>query len=225
MRFVMRILLMLAAFAAFQGRALAYVSIDIDLSSQTMHVHSTDGRSYEWPISSGRAGHATPRGVFHPQRLYAMVHSAKYGNAPMPHSIFFTGQYAIHGTTAVGALGTPASHGCVRLSPANAAILFAMVQSQGARSALRAPAPARWPRRAIIATGTSPSPSPRSIAQRRSASGRRTRSTGDASRGPDDEPGRRPRRGLRKVRVFFEIALTGPRRIGSRSLWCGDVSF
>jgi single-stranded-DNA-specific exonuclease len=38
-----------------------------------------------------------------------MVHSAKYGNAPMPHSIFFYGQYAIHGTNAVGALGSPAS--------------------------------------------------------------------------------------------------------------------
>ena len=65
-----------------------------------------------WPISSGRSGHAT-RGVFRPRALYAMVHSAKYGNAPMPHSIFFYGQYAIHGTTAVGSLGH-ASHGCVR---------------------------------------------------------------------------------------------------------------
>ena len=61
-----------------------------------------------------------------------MVHSAKYGNAPMPHSIFFYGQYAIHGTTAVGNLGHPASHGCVRLSPGNAATLFAMVERQGA---------------------------------------------------------------------------------------------
>ena len=61
-----------------------------------------------------------------------MVHSAKYGNAPMPHSIFFHGQYAIHGTMAVGNLGRPASHGCVRISPANAATLFAMVERQGA---------------------------------------------------------------------------------------------
>jgi hypothetical protein len=50
----------------------------------------------------------------------------------MPHSIFFRGQYAIHGTTAVSELGRPASHGCVRISPANAATLFAMVQRQGA---------------------------------------------------------------------------------------------
>jgi hypothetical protein len=50
----------------------------------------------------------------------------------MPHSIFFYGQYAIHGTNAVGRLGRPASHGCVRISPANAAMLFAMVRRQGA---------------------------------------------------------------------------------------------
>jgi lipoprotein-anchoring transpeptidase ErfK/SrfK len=133
MRLIMKFLLALGLVAAAEGRAFAYVTIDVDLSSQTMRVHSTNGQSYVWPISSGREGHATPRGVYHPQRLYLMVHSAKYGNAPMPHSIFFHGQYAIHGTMAVGRLGSPASHGCIRLSPGNAAVLFAMVQSQGAQ--------------------------------------------------------------------------------------------
>ncbi|RBP00797.1 L,D-transpeptidase-like protein [Roseiarcus fermentans] len=133
MRVLWRVLLALGLMLAVEGRALAFVTIDVDLSSQTMRVHSTDGENYVWPISSGREGHATPRGVFQPQRLYAMVHSAKYNNAPMPHSIFFHGQYAIHGTNAVGALGSPASHGCIRLSPAHAAALFAMVQAQGAQ--------------------------------------------------------------------------------------------
>jgi hypothetical protein len=132
MRIVMKILLALGLFLAADARALAYVTIDVDLSSQTMRVHSGDGETYVWPISSGREGHATPHGVFHPQRLFAMVHSAKYGNAPMPHSIFFHGQFAIHGTDAVGRLGQPASHGFIRLSPAHAAALFAMVQSEGA---------------------------------------------------------------------------------------------
>ncbi len=112
--------------------AYAHVEINIDLASQRMTVHSNSGETYVWPISSGKAGHATPNGVFRPRAMYVMVHSAKYGNAPMPHSIFFYGQYAIHGTTAVGHLGRPASHGCVRISPANAAMLFAMVQKQGA---------------------------------------------------------------------------------------------
>ncbi len=133
MRFILKVLLGLGLVFAVQSQALAYVSIDVDLTSQTMHVRSGSGANYVWPISSGREGHATPRGVFHPRALYTMVHSAKYNNAPMPHSIFFYGQYAIHGTNAVGALGRPASHGCVRLSPAAAATLFAMVQREGAQ--------------------------------------------------------------------------------------------
>jgi lipoprotein-anchoring transpeptidase ErfK/SrfK len=49
----------------------------------------------------------------------------------MPHSIFFHGGYAIHGTEYVKRLGTPASHGCVRLHPENAATLYEMVQENG----------------------------------------------------------------------------------------------
>jgi L,D-transpeptidase catalytic domain len=138
MRIIVKILLALGLVFVAEGGALAYVAVDVDLSSQTMRVHSTDGGTYTWPISSGRERHATPRGVFHPQRLYTMVHSAKSGNAPMPHSIFSHGQYAIHGTTAVG---SPASNGCIRLSPAHAAILFAMVQSQGAQIRIEGSAP------------------------------------------------------------------------------------
>ena len=98
-----------------------------------MQVWPGSEETYELAGSSGGAGYATPRGVFRPRALYTMVHSAKYGNAPMPHSIFFYGQYAIHGTDAIGHLGRPASHGCIRLSPGDAALLFAMVKSQGAR--------------------------------------------------------------------------------------------
>ena len=132
MRFILKLSAAFGVFLAAQGYALASVQIDIDLSSQTMRVRSGSGESYVWPISSGRSGYPTPRGLFRPRALYTMVHSAKYGNAPMPHSIFFHGQYAIHGTDAVGHLGRPASHGCIRLSPGNAAVLFAMVQSEGA---------------------------------------------------------------------------------------------
>ena len=70
-----------------RAHAHAYVQINIDLSSQTMTVHSVSGETYVWPISSGRTGHPTPRGVFRPRALYPMAYSPKYGNAPMPHSI------------------------------------------------------------------------------------------------------------------------------------------
>ncbi len=112
--------------------ALARVRIHIDLGSQRMHVTSASG-SYSWPISSARRGYRTPRGVFSARGLQRMHYSSKYDNAPMPHSIFFSGGYAIHGTYATRSLGRPVSHGCVRLSPQHAAMLYNMVQREGAR--------------------------------------------------------------------------------------------
>jgi hypothetical protein len=117
-----------------QARAL--VHIDVDLLRQRMSVTSASGGQYSWPVSSGRPGHLTPRGVFHPQRMMTMTYSIPYEMAPMPHAIFFTGGYAIHGTYSVGQLGRPASHGCVRLAPGNAATLFALVKREGARIAI-----------------------------------------------------------------------------------------
>jgi hypothetical protein len=137
MRIVFWRLLALVVLCAAASAASASVQINIDLSSQTMTVYSGSGEIYVWPISSGRPGYPTPRGVFRPRALYPMAHSPKYGNAPMPHSIVFYGQYAIHGTTEVGNLGRPASHGCVRLSPGNAATWPALNGAPNRRSRLR----------------------------------------------------------------------------------------
>ena len=60
-----------------------------------------------------------------------MHYSREWDNAGMPHSIFFSSRgHAIHGSDHPG-LGTPASHGCVRLSLGNAATLFALVSARG----------------------------------------------------------------------------------------------
>ncbi len=96
-----------------------------------MHVQGSGG-SYDWPVSTARSGYVTPRGVYRAQRLMKVYYSKKYDNAPMPNAIFYSGGYAIHGTSAVSHLGTPASHGCVRLAPGNAARLYEMVRAEGA---------------------------------------------------------------------------------------------
>jgi lipoprotein-anchoring transpeptidase ErfK/SrfK len=115
-------------------RAEAAVLVQIDRASQTMQV-SVDGASlYTWRVSTGRAGWITPPGVFHPQFMAARWYSHVFNNAPMPHSIFYSGPFAIHGTTDIGRLGRPASHGCIRLSPADAAVLFELVGKEGARN-------------------------------------------------------------------------------------------
>ncbi len=134
----------LAAFCGLLGfmqGAQARVRINVDLSSQTMYVSSASG-DYVWPISSARSGFRTPHGVYGVQRMEAMHRSHKYHNSPMPHSIFFRGGYAIHGTYAVGSLGRPASHGCIRLAPENAAALYQMVKHEGAQIAINGTPPA-----------------------------------------------------------------------------------
>lgn len=110
----------------------ARVDIAVDLGAQTMQVTSAEGE-YDWPISSARMGYNTPRGSFSIKRLEAMHRSHKYHNAPMPHSMFFAGGYAIHGTYETSTLGEPASHGCIRLAPAHAAALYRMVAAEGGR--------------------------------------------------------------------------------------------
>jgi hypothetical protein len=111
--------------------AFAGVLITVDKSTQQMSV-SVDGvLRYRFAVSTGRAGYGTPNGTYHPQRLAASWFSKLYYNSPMPHSIFFHGGYAIHGSYEINRLGGPASHGCIRLHPANAAALFELVKSEG----------------------------------------------------------------------------------------------
>ena len=115
--------------AAGQGWAASLVA-NIDVSSQTMTVRY--GFSvYRWSVSTARSGYFTPRGTYRPQRTARMWYSRKYEMSPMPHSIFFKGGYAIHGTNYIKRLGTPASHGCIRLHPDNAATLFSLVEANG----------------------------------------------------------------------------------------------
>ncbi|GAU81895.1 MULTISPECIES: L,D-transpeptidase [unclassified Bosea (in: a-proteobacteria)] len=131
MRRVLGVLAVLFLSLAGLASAQAGVQVRVDLAAQRMQVTTTDGEIYNWAISSGRKGFRSPNGVYSPTRLERSWYSRKYGGA-MPYSVFFRGGYAIHGTTAVGALGRPASHGCIRLHPAHAAKLFALVKKHGA---------------------------------------------------------------------------------------------
>lgn len=110
--------------------AQASVVVRVDKTSQTMRVIVDGEHRYTWAVSTGRMGYNTPNGSYRPQRLERMWHSRKYGMAPMPHSIFFRGGYAIHGTNQTGRLGQTASHGCIRLAPGNARTLFEMVRAR-----------------------------------------------------------------------------------------------
>ncbi len=130
--------LALLAGGLWGGSAPAHAGViaRIDLSSQRMVVYVNGVPRYNWPVSTARRGYVTPTGTYRPQRLYRSYYSRKYDNSPMPYSIFFRGGYAIHGSYAIRQLGAPASHGCIRLHPSNAATLYSLVQNYGPRDTL-----------------------------------------------------------------------------------------
>ena len=118
---------LLIAAMLFATPAAAETNITISKSHQLMQVDSDYG-TYQWPVSTARKGYYTPTGTFSPYSLQLMHYSKKYDNAPMPHSIFFSGGYAIHATPHIGNLGRPASHGCVRLHPDHASALYGIIK-------------------------------------------------------------------------------------------------
>jgi lipoprotein-anchoring transpeptidase ErfK/SrfK len=129
-----RFLVMIAiwgAAAVLPGAAFASLVALIDLSSQRMHVYVNGKPAYTWKVSTARPGYRTPTGTYKPYNLVRYHRSTIYNGSPMPYSIFFKGGYAIHGSYETKHLGRPASHGCIRLHPSNAARLYALVQRHG----------------------------------------------------------------------------------------------
>src|SRR5712672_3570309 len=120
--------LMLCVTSAAQAK----VAITVDKDNQQMTVAVDGVERYHWPVSSGLPSYETPSGSFRAFRMEEDHYSKEFDDAPMPHSIFFTKiGHAIHGTDSESRLSSPASHGCVRLSRANASTLYALVQSEG----------------------------------------------------------------------------------------------
>jgi len=123
------IIALCVAIAATEAEA--KLDLYIDKSTQHISVVQNGLLLYVWPVSTGRDRFSTPSGVYTPERLERSWFSRVYYNTPMPHAIFFHHGYAIHGSYDITQLGGPASHGCVRLHPQDAAQLFAMVEREG----------------------------------------------------------------------------------------------
>ena len=121
---------------AFPTIAEAQVLANINLSNQRMSVFVDGEPVYNWPVSTARPGYRTPTGTFRPTALFRYHRSTIYSGSPMPYSIFFLRGYAIHGSYETKYLGRPASHGCVRLHPSNAAALYHLVQRHGTGNTL-----------------------------------------------------------------------------------------
>jgi len=103
----------------------------IDVSKQQMKVYKGKEHLHTWKVSTGKNGYRTPRGKYKPTLIQKMHYSRQYNNAPMPYTVFFKGGYAVHGTTSVSRLGSPASHGCIRLHTSNAKEFYSLVRKYG----------------------------------------------------------------------------------------------
>jgi len=112
----------------------ARIEAKVDISQQKMRVYQNGRLKYTWPVSTARKGKVTPTGTWYAKWLSKNHRSSRYNNAPMPHAIFYSGNFAIHGTNQIRRLGRPASAGCIRLHPDNARRLFGMVQKYGKRN-------------------------------------------------------------------------------------------
>lgn len=127
---LMSLTLLLAA-SLTPAEASAKVQINIDLAAQQLTATRKGGETVVWKVSSGRPGYETPAGHYTVYRMEPDHKSDEYDQAPMPYSMFFSPRgLAIHGTYERG-LGRPASHGCVRLSVANAKKLYEWIVEDG----------------------------------------------------------------------------------------------
>lgn len=100
-------------------------SDSIVVSKQNQTIWSLkDGKiSHRFKTSTGEGGYDTRAGWFDVYLRQTLHHSKLY-DVDMPYSLFFSGGQAIHASTALRRLGSPASHGCVRLPLRNARALF-----------------------------------------------------------------------------------------------------
>ncbi len=135
------------------------ILINIDKTKQRMTVFLDGEQKYDWPVSTGMAGYSTPSGNYTALSMNEIWYSKEWDNAPMPHAIFYMKDgHAIHGSYEVKRLGKPASHGCVRIAPQNAATLYALVAKTGLENTQ------------VVLAGTSPGGEGKVVASRGSGS-------------------------------------------------------
>jgi hypothetical protein len=104
------------------GPVLALVS----LSKQRIWVYGSEGLISESAVSTGKAGHRTPTGVFSILQKNKFHRSNLYWNAPMPYMQRITWSGVTFHAGIVP--GYPASHGCIRLPHRFAVALWGMTR-------------------------------------------------------------------------------------------------
>ena len=111
--------------------AVASVVVHVDRSNQRMEVIVDGEPRYNWRVSTARHGYITPPGTYHPERLAVRWFSSNTTIRRCRIRSSSTAATPSMALTRISWVGHPVSHGCVRLDPGNAAILFGLVERQG----------------------------------------------------------------------------------------------
>lgn len=112
----------------------------IDKSVQKVFIYVEGVLSDSFLVSTGDSKHETPLFDTRPSGpMFKKYTSKKYpggnyqGLGNMPYVVFINGGFGIHGTTQgnIPKLGKKASHGCIRVHPDNAKLIFELVNLIG----------------------------------------------------------------------------------------------
>lgn len=100
----------------------------IEVNVTTQRLIAWEGNKPVWAVivSTGKYGTPTPTGVFAVELKYrtARMQGSDYDVPDVPFTMYYEGNYAIHGAYWHNRFGTPVSHGCVNVAPDHAAWLF-----------------------------------------------------------------------------------------------------
>lgn len=128
MRFALRMgfaVFVMASTSGLAAGAKTPLQVVVSREQQSLVVYDGDTVVATSKVSTGKAGHATPTGIFSILEKRRRHESNIYSNAPMPFMQRLTWSgIALHGSNHVP--DYPASHGCVRLPSKFAASLFKM---------------------------------------------------------------------------------------------------
>ena len=131
---------------AMPATATAQLRIDLNIPALKLVVWEGDEVLETYPIAVGMPGFDTPTGEFAithaewnpwwrpPERAWAKddVDTPPGPNNPMGRvKLFFLPYYFFHGTPEAASIGSPASHGCVRMRNADVIELARMVMENG----------------------------------------------------------------------------------------------
>ena len=108
----------------------------VDKAAQLMTVTVDGDQRYVWPVSTGMSDYDTPAGEFQAVPHGARPLLARVGRRADAAIRSSSPRKATPSTAAITSSisARPASHGCVRLAKANAAVLFALVKEQGLKT-------------------------------------------------------------------------------------------